>query len=167
MFDTLQTFAEVAIGVAGFTGVIVAFRKVTDPLGQFRLKSLLSLSGEVILFSFVPQMLTTVLGPKLLWSTAAVAYGIFHIAQIVFSYRAIKSVEEMVDFVEALDQKSMIIGVLISVSLIIAGFSGYTNIAQLVYTVLLLWAIGIAGLQFLRILLLHTDKEANQDQHDA
>ena len=58
--DILQTIAEVGIGLAGFSGLIVALRRDAGPLDEvrkFRLKLLLLLAFGAIFLSFLPDLL--------------------------------------------------------------------------------------------------------------
>jgi len=58
--DTFQTIAEISIAFAGFTGLIVAFRKDAGPLNnvqKYRLTVLLSLAFGAMFLSLLPEVL--------------------------------------------------------------------------------------------------------------
>jgi hypothetical protein len=58
--NMLQTIAEIGIAFAGFSGLIVAFRKRPGPLSsvhKFRLRVLLALAFGTLFLSFLPELL--------------------------------------------------------------------------------------------------------------
>ena len=58
--DSLQTIAEISIGLAGFSGLVVALRKGSGPLDdiqKYRLRILFSLSFGAMFLSLLPDML--------------------------------------------------------------------------------------------------------------
>ena len=62
----MQTIAEVGIGLAGFSGLIMALRKNVGPLDdvqKFRLKLLLLLAFGAIFLSFLPDLLSSMAVP--------------------------------------------------------------------------------------------------------
>ena len=58
--QSLQTIAEISIAFAGFSGLIVAFRKSAGPLSEiekYRLRILLTLAFGAMFLSFLPEVL--------------------------------------------------------------------------------------------------------------
>ncbi len=58
--DSLQTIAEISIGLAGFSGLVVALRKGSGPLKdiqKYRLRILFSLSFGAMFLSLLPDTL--------------------------------------------------------------------------------------------------------------
>ena len=58
--DSLQTIAEINIGLAGFSGLVVALRKGSGPLSdiqKYRLRILFSLSFGAMFLSLLPDTL--------------------------------------------------------------------------------------------------------------
>lgn len=56
---SLQTIAEISIGLAGFSGLIIAFRKGSGPLTEvqkYRLQVLLSLAFGAMFLSLLPEL---------------------------------------------------------------------------------------------------------------
>ncbi|MCP5178370.1 MAG: hypothetical protein H6994_00505 [Pseudomonadales bacterium] len=151
MYETLEAIGQVAIGVAGFSGVIV-FLQERDNVADFRLRSLISLAAEVIFFSFLPPLLSLVVAQE--WKVAALIYAVVHAGQIVWSfvnYRGLDA-DRSAGYIP-LDNVLMGIGALFSVALVACALLAPVNITQFGYTALLLWALGIAGVQFIRIVL--------------
>lgn len=65
--DSLQTIAEVGIGLAGFSGLIVALRRTSGPLDEiqkFRMSLLFVLAFGAIFLSFLPDLLTSLNVPE-------------------------------------------------------------------------------------------------------
>ena len=78
---TLQTIAEVGIGLAGFSGLIVALRKDAGPLDdvrKFRLKLLLLLAFGAIFLSFLPELLASMAIPdERIWFDASASLFLY------------------------------------------------------------------------------------------
>ena len=58
--DLLQTIAEISIGLAGFSGLVVALRKGSGPpdeIQRYRLRILFSLSFGAMFLSLLPDTL--------------------------------------------------------------------------------------------------------------
>jgi len=150
MYETLEAISQVAIGVAGFSGVVVVLQH-RDDVVDFRLRSLLSLAAEVIVFSFLPPLLGLVTSAG--WTIAALIYSVFHLLHIGWSYISYRRVGELVSNQIPLDNVLMTLGAMVSVAVFIAALLAPPDLTQFAYTTLLLWALGIAGVQFMRILL--------------
>ena len=77
-FDALQTLAEVAIGVAGFTGVISVFRRRAggeDALSAWRTSTILTTSLASLALATIPMGLSLVgLAEPLLWRVCSAIY---------------------------------------------------------------------------------------------
>ena len=95
MFDTLQSFAEVGIAVAGFSGIAAALgtaRGVASADSRRRfLLTLLETAGMVVLFSFVPQILNEIALPGAnLWRTSAGLYAGAHAFHGILLFRRVR-----------------------------------------------------------------------------
>jgi len=58
--DAFQTVAEVAIGLAGFSGLLVAFRRSLGPLSsvqKYRMRILFALSFGALFLSLLPAII--------------------------------------------------------------------------------------------------------------
>jgi len=85
--DSLQTIAEISIGLAGFSGLVVALRKDSGPLDdiqKYRLRILFSLSFGAMFLSMLPDTLVNFGVPdERVWfasSAAIFAYSFLFIA---------------------------------------------------------------------------------------
>ena len=65
-FEAFRTLAEVATGLTGFVGVILAIRSRTDPLPRLQLVGFLQNSLAVLLFSLLPEFLVETFGHAIL-----------------------------------------------------------------------------------------------------
>jgi hypothetical protein len=78
--DALATIAEIAIAVAGFSGVAAVLGRRSQgewsPLDVFRLRSLLLSSLSIVIFCFLPIVLSlTVLESSLVWALSSGAWA--------------------------------------------------------------------------------------------
>jgi hypothetical protein len=83
----LALFAQLGAAIAGFSGIIVALdtRSVRNWSAVRRegLRSLLQVSGVVVLFSVVPLILGRRLPEPELWTWALGAYGVVHVGDVL------------------------------------------------------------------------------------
>lgn len=79
--DALQTIAEISIAFAGFSGLIVAFRRDRGPLTnveKYRLRVLLTLAFGAMFLSFLPQLLLLFGIPdQRIWQFSAAGLGLY------------------------------------------------------------------------------------------
>lgn len=78
--DSLQTIAEISIGLAGFSGLIVALRKSTGPLTnvqKYRLTILFALTFGALFLSLLPDLLANfrVPGGRIWFDSSAAMFG--------------------------------------------------------------------------------------------
>ena len=97
--DSLQTIAEISIGLAGFSGLVVALRKDPGPLDdiqKYRLRILFSLSFGAMFLSLLPDTLVNFGVPgERIWfdsSAAMFAYSLFFILWWLMSSRQVAKV---------------------------------------------------------------------------
>lgn len=97
--ESLQTIAEISIGLAGFSGLVVALRKDAGPLDdiqKYRLRILFSLSFGAMFLSLLPDTLVNFGVPdERLWfisSATIFAYSFLFIAWWIMSSRRIAQV---------------------------------------------------------------------------
>jgi hypothetical protein len=77
--DALATIAEIAIAVAGFSGIAAVLGRRSQgewtPLDVFRLRALLLSSFYIVVFCFLPIVLSlTALAPSLVWVLSSGAW---------------------------------------------------------------------------------------------
>ena len=95
--QSYQTVAEISIAFAGFSGLVVAFRRHRGPLShveKYRLQILLVLSFGAMMLSFLPELLSIAgLAASSVWrlSSAGLAgWSLVFVAWWVWRSRAIK-----------------------------------------------------------------------------
>ena len=161
MLDLLQTLAEIAIALAGFSGVVVAFGGRNKSLPSFRLSLLLSLSGEVALFSLIPMLLLIKFDEPKTWTIAGTLYGLVHLSHVAFSFFESRR-EQTTIGIPKIDLVLMVIGASLSSSLLYLSLGGETLNVQIVYGGLLVFVLSVAGAQFFRLLMaLRSQRSAN------
>ena len=161
MSDLLQTLAEVAIALAGFSGVVIAFGGGIKALPSVRLSLLLTLSGEVVLFSLIPILLLLKFEETPAWTVSGLLYGVahlLHIARSVVMYNPAETGTKR----PLLDKMLMSVGALLSLSLVTFSVVGQTADIQFFYSALLMFVLSVAGSQFFRILM-HLQKQRSAD----
>ena len=97
--DSLQTIAEISIGLAGFSGLVVALRKdsgLLDDVQKYRLRILFSLSFGAMFLALLPDTLVNLGVPdERVWfdsSAAIFAYSFLFIAWWIMSSRRIAGI---------------------------------------------------------------------------
>jgi hypothetical protein len=145
--DLLALTAQLGVGIAGFSGVVVALesREVRhwDPLRRRSLRILLQLSGMVVLFSIVPLVAYRVVESPGFWNWALGCYGLAHIA-------------DAASFVVRQPSGARVgpayVGVAAGIVQLIAAVWGSGAIAEGVYLVSLVWQLGGAAMGFVFLL---------------
>ena len=98
--QSLQIIAEISIGLAGFSGLIVAFRKDAGPLTnvqKYRLQILLALAFGAMFLALLPELLHYMgVPPDRLWGLAALVLSCYSVVFLIWwitaSYRLKASV---------------------------------------------------------------------------
>lgn len=81
--DVFQTIAEVAIGLAGFSGLLVALRRSSGPLievQKYRMRILFALSFGALFLSLLPAIILYLeIGENRLWVYSSLAMSVYSI----------------------------------------------------------------------------------------
>jgi hypothetical protein len=158
--DSLQTIAEISIGLAGFSGLVVALRKDAGPLTEvqkYRLRILFSLSFGAMFLSLLPDTLVNLGVPdERLWfvsSAAIFAYSFLFIVWWLMSSRRVARVApEIFDSVAFI---TMTIGHMIVLLLQLTVMLGLMeNREPGVIALGLIWYLINAAQQFVRMLFI-------------
>jgi hypothetical protein len=97
--DTLSIFAEVAISLAGFSGIIIAFGRRSSgtltPLELRRLSNLFVLSGFVLISSLLGTSLLYIqsIAPTTLWSAGSAMAFLLVTPWLIMDWRKISKLE--------------------------------------------------------------------------
>ena len=156
--QSLQTIAEIGIAFAGFSGLIVAFRKNAGPLTnveKYRLQILLTLALGAMFLSFLPEFLQNLeVEVQKVWVYAGSALSLY---SIVFLFWWISASRRIVGAVPEIFSwsafSSMALGHVLIVSLQVAVvFSLLVEKGAAVYVIALIWYLIHAAQQFARML---------------
>jgi len=144
--DVLLTFAQAAMVIAGFGGVVVTFNNKSDKWGDWdriQFRSILDVSGIIIFFSVLPIVLQSLFDAGKSWQISILLFAVIHALTIV-SYRL--SVEP--ESIPAIFKRSHIVAGLIIVAQLISGVLGDHGFIQVTYSLGLIWLVGVGGWLF-------------------
>ncbi len=165
--DSLQTIAEISIGLAGFSGLVVALRNGAgslDDIQKYRLRILFSLSFGAMFLSLLPDTLASLGVPdERVWlasSAAIFAYSFVFIAWWIMSSRRIARVAPEIFNWAAFS--TMATGHTVVLLLQLSVMLGFLeNRAPGVIAVGLTWYLVHAAQQFVRMLFIQPKDSQN------
>ena len=158
--DSLQTIAEISIGLAGFSGLIVALRKNPGPLTdvqKYRLKILFAMTFGAMFLSLLPDLLLNFRVPDTrIWfdsSAAMFGYSLLFVIWMVAGARRIARVApEIFDWpVFSLLTAGHVIVLLLQLAVMNGFIEGRAPGA---YSLGLVWYLIHAAQQFVRMLFI-------------
>ncbi len=89
---SLQTIAQIGVTFAGFSGLIVAFRKDAGPLTsihKYRLQVLLSLSFGAMFLSLLPELLVSFCAAtECVWKSSSVVLALYSVVFLIWWIKA-------------------------------------------------------------------------------
>jgi hypothetical protein len=145
--DFFALTAQLGLGIAGFSGVIVALEsrdlRHWDPVRRRSLRILLQLSGMVVAFSLVPLVAYRVADSPEFWKWALGLYGVAHIAD-AGSFIVYQPAGSRVAPAYA--------GMAVGIGQVIAAIGGSVAMVEVVYLVSLVWQLGGAAMGFVFLL---------------
>jgi hypothetical protein len=160
--EVFLTFAQAAMVIAGFGGVVVTLRDRSehwDEWDRIEFRSILEVSGIIIFFSVMPLLLPTLLDAALSWRISILLFAFIHGATIM-TYRLgvdTETIPAIFNWVH------LIAGMLILMK-IIAGIFASIELIQIVHSVGLVWLLGIGGwLFYLLALGAHSDPHEDHE----
>jgi len=141
--DILVLIAELAVGIAGFSSVVVALdvRSVAEwsPLQRRNLRILLQVSAHAILFSLFPLILQRAVDTPAFWNLALAVHGVAHTVGVSsFLLRPVAGES----------RTAPIIGLTIALASLGVAALGSPTVAEVTYLCALVWDLGIAGMGF-------------------
>ena len=158
--QTLQTIAEIGVAFAGFSGLVIAFRRKAGPLSavhKYRLRVLLALGFAAMFLSLLPDLLSgTGLPSATLWRLAGATALTFSCAflgwWLTASWRMMRLVPEIFHAAAVL---RMTAGHFAIILLLLASVAGVTGKGAMVaYQAALIWYLLHAAQQFSRMLFI-------------
>ena len=158
--DSLQTIAEISIGLAGFSGLIVALRKNPGPLTdvqKYRLKILFAMTFGAMFLSLLPDLLLNFHVPdERIWfdsSAAMFTYSLFFIFWLVAGARRVAKVAP--EIFNWLVFSSLTAGHVVVLLLQLAVMTGLIETrAPGIFSLGLIWYLIHAAQQFVRMLFI-------------
>jgi hypothetical protein len=154
--EVLQTLAEVAIALTGFTGIVVALHgRAGEPLSGFslvRFRVLLIASLFAVAFSLLPFFFHHLgLSPPVTWSVCS---GLVCCLMVAIAIHDIRAVRTYKDVMPRLDRQVMPLILVLGSAL---WFLQVANIFELhafgPYLAAPMWFLGFSAFQFGRLLL--------------
>jgi hypothetical protein len=154
--DILQTLAELAIALTGFTGIVVAFRGRTDaPLSGYarvRFRILLVASLASTAFALLPFFFHHLrFAPDVTWSICSSVVFLFMIALAVHDIRVARVYS---DTMPKLDRQALPLLLLLGTALWLAQIANVLILhAFAPYLAAPMWFVGFAAFQFSQLVL--------------
>jgi hypothetical protein len=158
--DSLQTIAEISIGLAGFSGLIVALRKNPGPLTdvqKYRLKILFAMTFGAMFLSLLPDLLLNFqVSDDRIWfnsSAAMFVYSLFFVIWLILGARRVAKVApEIFDWVVFSSLTAGHLTVLLLQLAVVMGL--IEGRAPGAYSLGLIWYLIHAAQQFVRMLFI-------------
>ena len=95
--SSLELFAELAIGLIGFAGVVSALgrSRLSVETVSFRFRALLTNGITALVFSILPLVLAAHgVSAKILWTVATVLLGISQICMMIWAARSVQPISQ-------------------------------------------------------------------------
>ncbi len=157
--STFETVAEIAVGLVGFSGIVLALRPRVDanPIDRARFVDLLVAGFGVVFLSFLPGLLDS------LFSDSATAWRFASAAQAAwFALAILSAVRRFEGPVPVINAVGVVIGAAFAVALAIVASGPWVHYAYSVYFAALLWGLFVAAMEF-SLLLLAGQEDASSD----
>jgi hypothetical protein len=156
-FEAFRTLSEVATGLTGFVGVILAIRCRTEPLPRLQLVGFLQNSLAVLIFSLLPEFLINTFGHAILvMRVLCCVVALYHLGIMINYVRKQKDLLAMTLVQKAITLLSLPV-IILTLSVASGFFLGY---AVNVFYFALLWHLGVGIYIFSQILLLEASNNA-------
>lgn len=163
-----QTFAEIGVAIAGFSGLIVSLRKDAGPLQgvqKFRLRLLLYLSLGAMFLSLMPELLFVMaVKDERLWrlcTWVALIYSLLFLFWWVRSSVRVYKVEP--EIINWWAFSTMSLGHLLVMAFLLTSLSGWAQLSvKAAFTTALAWYLIHAAQQFIRMLFIPTRSDLAQ-----
>ena len=160
--DALTTIAEVALGLAGFSGVVVVLGKPPDQFTRVdlgRLTVLLMSSLGAMFFGLLPFALSPLgFNDSTVWRISGTLLAIFATAHIGLSYSQLRRVQREAPEIYSPSAYtihfSLLLGILV-LQLFNVSKGGQLGLSLYIFGLMAL--LVVAALQFLRILFVRTE----------
>ena len=146
----LLTVSQLAVGLAGFSAVIVTLNprpiKEWDVTDRLNLRSLVQVSFVVLFFSLFPFLLGISLSDEQVWLYGLWLYGVLHFVDVLSFL--IKQTSETPTIMRYIAYG----GVVIAIGQVIVAWQGNDNLRELIYAATLVWHLYVVFMSFLMLL---------------
>ena len=146
----LFTIAQIAVGLAGFSAVIVTLNprpiREWDSTDRLNLRLLIQISIYVIFFSLLPPLLSIPLDSHLVWFYALWFYGLVHIADAGFFLM------NLTKNMPSLFRNAAISGLVVAIAQIFTAFQGNDIARESMFIFSLIWHLGVLFMAFVLLL---------------
>ena len=146
----LLTVSQLAVGLAGFSAVIVTLNprpiKEWDVTDRLNLRSLVQVSFVVLFFSLFPFLLGISLSDEQVWLYGLWLYGVLHFVDVLSFL--IKQTPETPTIMRYIAYG----GVVIAIGQVIVAWQGNDNLRELIYAATLVWHLYVVFMSFLMLL---------------
>jgi len=151
--SALGSVIEVAIAIAGFSGIVAAVGRRGaghwSEADQLRLRILLTASGVALVFAFLPFVLVDLIDPSLAWRLASGLLAIHTAVITVYRIRQSSSIAGAGDAIGF--RRSRVIIVVAVISMLLANALWFASSS--IYVLGVLWGVFIAFMTFVTLLL--------------
>jgi hypothetical protein len=163
--DSLQTIAQIGIAFAGFSGLVISFRRKAGPLSvvhKYRLRVLLTLAFGAMFLSLLPDLLQHLdVTARRLWRVATLVAAVYSCVFLAWWYAASRHMLRLVpEIFSRFALLRMTLGHLAIMVLLCVAAAGYLEpYAPGVFLAALAWYLLHSAQQFSRMLFVqpHND----------
>ena len=146
----MLTIAQIAVGLAGFSAIIVTLNakpiRDWDESDRLNLRLLIQISMYVIFFSLLPPLLAIPFETHLVWMYALWAYGLIHIVDATFFLM------NLAKETPAIFRNAAISGACIALIQISIAWLGNDIARETMYAFTLIWHLGVVFMAFILLL---------------
>ena len=150
--SSLESAIEVAIGIAGFSGIVSAVGRRGaghwTEVDQFRLRVLLTASGSALVFSFLPFMLIDLIDPTPTWRLVSGLQAIYFLA--ISSYRVREASASGI--ARAVGVRPIRLMIQAGIGILLAA-NAFLFASPSIYVFGVMWSLVFAFMAFVRLLL--------------
>lgn len=144
------TIAQIAVGLAGFSAIIVTLNpkpiREWDDTDRLNLRLLIQISIYVIFFSLLPALLAIPFNTHLIWMSALWAYGLVHLADVTFF------LINMTKETPSMFLNAAICGACIALAQIGIAWLGNDIARETMFVFTLIWHLGVVFIAFILLL---------------
>ncbi len=148
-FDSFLILAQIAVALIGFIGITVTLRHGRDAgFARLMLTSILQTTLGAAFFALVPDLLSRLFAPVVMWRVACGSFGLYHLTIFVLHILRQRSLKQM-----SMVQRIVTIGSIPVICLKLSvGLGFLVAYSYSIYYLGLIWMLGIACYAFTLIL---------------